>query len=116
MPEIQFVFLELWIRSRYQSLSIDMYARGSGSGAVQIRLRNQNHLEFTDPELKLTLVHVARNWSRNRSHKSILLEDGVKVATEIISRSRSCIRANICEPSIRSRHQSLSRFWCRLHP
>ena len=68
-----------------------MHAKGAGSGAAQVRLRNQNHLKFTDPELKLTLVHVARNWSRNRSHQNILLEDGVKVATGILSQSRSCI-------------------------
>ena len=101
MLEIQFMFLE---QSRHQSLSLDMYAERSGSGAVHIRLWNQNHLRFTDPELKLTPVHVDRNSSRNRNHQNILLEGGVKVAT-------SCIRTNICKLPIRSGHQSLSRFW-----
>ena len=116
MPEIQLVFLKPWKRSLHQSLGPDMYFQRAGSGAVQTRLRNQNHLKFIDPELKLTLALLPWSWSRNRNHQSILLEDGVKVATGILPRSRSCIRANICKPPIRSRHQRLSRFWCRLHP
>ena len=74
-----------------------MHFQGAGFGAVQTRHRNQNHLKFINPELKLSLVHVARNWNRNQNHLGILLEDGVKVATEILSRSRSCIRGNICK-------------------
>ena len=116
MPEIQFIFPKPWKRSLHQSLSLDKYFQRAGSGAVQTRLKNQNHLKFIDPELKLTLALVARNWSRNRNYQSILPEDGVKVATGILPRSRSCIRANICKPPIRSRHQRLSRFWCRVHP
>ena len=55
MPEIQFLFLKPWKRSLHQSLGPDMYFQRAGSGAVQTRLRNQNHLKFIDPELKLTL-------------------------------------------------------------
>ena len=116
MPEISFTFLKPWMRGRHQSLRFDRHLQGVGSGTVQTRLRDQNHFKLTDLELKLTLVHVAINWSRNRDHRSILLEDGVKVATGILSRSRSCIRANIGKPPIWSRHQILIRFWCRLHP
>ena len=81
--------------------------RGARSGAVQTRFKNHNRLKFANPGLKLTLVHVARNWSRNRNHQNILLEDGVQVATGILSRSRSCIRANIFEPPVPRRYQSL---------
>ena len=70
MPEIQFLFLKPWNRSLHQSLGPDMYFQRACSGAVQTKLRNQNHLKFIDPELKLTLVHVARNWSRNQKHRS----------------------------------------------
>ena len=75
MPELQFIFLKPWIRSRHQSLSLDMYFQGAGAGVAQTRHQNQDHLRFIDPELKLTLVHVVRNWSRNRNHQSILVED-----------------------------------------
>ena len=54
--EIQFLFLESCKRSLHQSLDPDMYFQSAGSGVVQTRLRNQTHLKFIDPELKLTLA------------------------------------------------------------
>ena len=32
--------------------------QGAGAGAVQTRLSNQNNFKFTDPESKLTLIHM----------------------------------------------------------
>ena len=110
IPEIQFMFLKPWIRSQHQSPSLDMYFQEAGSGAVHVRLGNQNHLKFTDPQPRLTLVLVVRNRSRNRNHWGILLEDGVKVARNrdtYLSRRR--IRVTICKPPIRSRHRSPDR-------
>ena len=98
MPEIQFIFLKPWLRSRNQRLSLDRSRIRSGSDQTW----KQNHLKFTDSEPKLTLVHVTRRWSRNLNRRSILLEDGIKVATGMLSRSRSSIRACICKPPIRS--------------
>ena len=105
-----------WIRRRHPSISIYMHFQRAGFGVVQTRLNNQNHLKFTDTELKLTQVHVARKWSRNRSHQSMPLQDGVKVVAGILPGAGVASEPISVDHPYGVRHQSLSRFWCRLHP
>ena len=128
MPEIQFIGIS-------KTADMDpaptakpcMYFQWAWTGAdllwvwigaelpTRSRGRNQHRLKFPGLEVKPTLIHYAKNCSRNKNYQSILLEDGVKVANCILSRSRGWIRANISKPRTRSRHQRLGRFWCRFH-
>ena len=100
MPEIQVMFRKQRIQIQHPSQSHDTYFQGTGTGVVQARLtRDRNRSRVTSREreseqvsfkiprsrAKSTLVHFTENCSRNQSYQSILLEDGVKVTTGILS-------------------------------